>query len=131
MKKTLAFFVVFSFLLSLGSAFAVPHKRYDATTKTCRVLTFYNSGWVSDGNTIFKKSCKTCHHQGNDKGATFLYTESFTPKGWNRVFAERYPACARNGSWASLSQEQILKLNDFLYWNGWGTYDPNSAESCG
>jgi hypothetical protein len=42
-----------------------------------------------------------------------------------------YPECSQNGSWSGLSQEEILKLNDFLYRNAWGTYSPNDAESCG
>jgi cytochrome c5 len=131
MKKNLIFSFLFFLMLNASSAFAVPEKRYDPATQTCRSLTFFNSGWLSEGRDIFENSCKGCHHRGNDQGAPFLHAESKTMKGWNRVFAKRYPECASNGSWADLSQDAILKLNDFLYRNAWGTYDPNNAESCG
>ena len=119
------------FILGLTRAEASPRKRLDERTQVCRILTFYNSGWASEGSKIFEESCKKCHHRGNDKGATFLYSESKTMKGWNRVFFERYPKCAKDGEWANLSEEQILKLNDYLYKNAANTYDANDAEDCG
>jgi hypothetical protein len=131
MKKIPVLLILFLYLLKLAPAHAVPEKRVDAATQTCRILSFYNSGWVSEGRDIFENSCKICHFKGNNQGATYLHSESKTMQGWNRVFAKRYPECSRNGSWSGLSQEEILKLNDFLYRNAWGTFTPNDAESCG
>ena len=114
-----------------ASASATPRYRYDEATQSCRVLDFFNSGWVSEGSRIFEDSCKKCHFKGNDKGAPFLYSESKTMNGWNRVFLKKYPQCFKNGEWASLSDEQLMKLNDFLYRNASNTYDPNDAADCG
>ncbi|MBU0483333.1 MAG: cytochrome c [Proteobacteria bacterium] len=130
------FFFLFSTLLVAilalpATSEATPKKRLDEATQTCRILTFYNSGWASPGSKIFKKSCKSCHYQGNDKGAPFLYSESKSMKGWNRVFLTRYPECAKNGSWSSLSMEDILQVNDYLYRNAANTYNPKDAEDCG
>ena len=110
---------------------ATPKKRFDEETQTCRILDFYNSGWVSDGSKIFAESCKACHSRDNDKGASFLHSESKTMKGWNRVFYKKYPQCARDGYWAKLSPQDLLKLNDYLFRNAANTYDPVDAEDCG
>ncbi len=110
---------------------ASPRKRLDPLTKTCRILNFYTAGWKSPGAKIWKTTCKACHRRDNTEGAPFLHTESKTPKGWTRVFVKRYPKCARTGKWDELSLEQIVALNDFLYMNAAGTYDPNDAEDCG
>jgi len=109
----------------------VPRYRFDQGSQLCRDLTFSNSSWVSEGSALFQKSCKTCHYRGNDKGARFLQSESLTPKGWSRVFFEKYPKCAQDGSWGNLDKEQLLKVNDYLFRNAYGTWDPNSDESCG
>ena len=106
-------------------------KRYDKTTGMCRELHFYNSGWVSKGHRLFRNHCKTCHNHNNNKGARFLYSESFTMEGWNRVFYKKNVKCAQDGSWGKLSQEQLSRVNDYLYWNAFGTYDANTAERCG
>ena len=105
---------------------ARPEKRLDPVTQTCRVFTF-EGNW--SGYKTFQNSCKSCHSRGNDKGAPFLFTESKTSEGWNRVFAKRYPVCARNGSWQGLEKSDILFLNDYLYANGLGSYDANT--DCG
>jgi hypothetical protein len=110
---------------------ATPKKRFDEETQTCRILDFYNSGWVSDGSKIFAESCKNCHYRENDKGAKFLHSESKTMKGWNRVFYKKYPQCAKDGYWADLSPQDLLKLNDYLFRNAANTYDPVDAEDCG
>jgi hypothetical protein len=110
---------------------ATPKKRFDEETQTCRILDFYNSGWVSDGSRIFAESCKNCHSRDNDKGAKFLHSESKTMKGWNRVFYKKYPQCARDGYWAKLAPDDLLKLNDYLFRNAANTYDPVDAEDCG
>lgn len=127
----LAMAVAASLVFGLVSAQASPGKRFDERTQSCRILTFYNSGWVSEGSKIFHASCQGCHAQGNDKGAPFLYSESKSTKAWNRVFTERYPQCAQTGSWAKLSEDDLQKLNDYLYRNAANTYDANSAADCG
>jgi hypothetical protein len=110
---------------------ATPKKRLDEASQVCRILTFQNSGWVSEGSRIFVESCKSCHTRDNDQGATFLHSESKTMKAWNRVFLEKYPQCAKDGQWANLSQEDLLKLNDYLFRNAANTYNPNDAADCG
>jgi hypothetical protein len=110
---------------------ATPKKRFDEETQTCRILDFYNSGWVSDGSKIFAESCKNCHYRDNEKGAKFLYSESKTMKGWNRVFNQKYPQCAKDGYWSGLTPEDLLKINDYLFRNAANTYDPVDAEDCG
>ena len=116
---------------SVGDSQATPKKRLDEATQVCRILTFHNSGWVSEGSKIFARSCKNCHSRDNDKGAKFLYSESKTMKGWNRVFLDKYPQCAKDGLWADLSKDDLMKLNDYLFRNAANTYDPNDAEDCG
>lgn len=123
--------VVATLVFGLASAQASPGKRFDERTQTCRILTFYNSGWVSEGSRIFAASCKGCHSRGNDQGAPFLYSESKTMKGWNRVFSERYPKCAKTGAWAKLGEDDLLRLNDYLYRNAASTYDATTATDCG
>ncbi len=119
-------------LLALVGMVAVvqarPTKRLDPTTNTCRVFTL---GGIEEGQHLFRSVCKSCHFRGNKVGAHFLYSESLISKAWNRVFAERYPACAKNGSWASLNDEQLRRINDFLYMNSGDSYDPNNAMDCG
>ncbi|MBU0673108.1 MAG: hypothetical protein KJ950_00525 [Proteobacteria bacterium] len=133
MKKTARWFAVILLagVLLPALAQASPKKRLDPVTKTCRILTFYNSGWVSEGNKIFSNSCKNCHARENDQGAPFLHSESKTMSGWNRVFAERYPKCAEQGFWKGLSPDELMKLNDFLYRNAANTYDANDGDDCG
>jgi hypothetical protein len=108
---------------------AAPNKRLDPGTQTCRILGF-DSMWWGEGAKIFRNNCKSCHFRGNDKGAPFLYAESKSPEAWNRVFFQKYPQCARDGSWGELSQNDQLLLNDYLYRNGANTYNPYSAD-CG
>ncbi|MFH1216727.1 MAG: hypothetical protein V1706_09530 [Pseudomonadota bacterium] len=118
------------FLFGSDACYAGPVKRFDPTTQTCRIFGF-DSMWWGKGAKIFQNNCKTCHIRGNDKGAPFLYSESKSPKAWNRVFFKRYPACARDGSWGNLTLNDQLLLNDYLYRNGANTYDPNNAADCG
>ncbi len=110
---------------------ANPTTRYDATTDSCRVLDHGPLEWASrpygEGGKEFRKVCQGCHYKGNDKGAPFLWTESKSSKAWDRVFAERYPKCAKNGSWDVLDQEQILEVNDYLYRWARGTSDPGNG----
>jgi len=129
-KATLALAGI-ALAVGLVPAQASPGKRFDERTQSCRFLNTYNSGWSSEGARIFKASCKSCHFRGNDRSAPFLHSESKGMKGWNRVFAERYPKCAKNGAWARLSEDDLLKLNDYLFYNAANTYDANSAADCG
>lgn len=127
----LALAVSVSLGIGLNSAQATPGKRFDERTQSCRILNFYNSGWVSEGSKIFKAACQSCHVKGNEQSAPFLHSESKSMKAWNRVFTDRYPKCAKSGDWAKLSDDDLQKLNDFLFRNAANTYDPNSAADCG
>lgn len=125
------FFVILSaaglFLITASfNVEARPDKRLDPGTKTCRVFTF-EGNWT--GFETFRNTCKSCHYRNNTKDAPFLYTESKTSEGWNRVFDKKYPACAKDGSWGDLTLEKQLFLNDYLYANGFGSYDANT--DCG
>lgn len=109
-------------LMTVIIAFQVharPKTRFDATTQTCRILDKGQLDWDSrafgEGGKVFREVCKKCHTRDNDKGAPFLHTESKTSEGWNRVFAKRYPECAKDGSWAEITPEQLLKVNDYLF----------------
>jgi hypothetical protein len=115
----------------LDAAGIVPKSRFDQGAQMCRDLTFSSSSWASEGAEIFRNSCKECHSRDSGKGAPFLHSESRTTRAWSRVFFEKYPKCAQDGAWAKLSSEQLMKVNDYLYRNAYGTYDPNSDESCG
>lgn len=99
-------------------------KRFDARTQTCRQLSDQN---LMAGYRNFQAVCKSCHSRANDKGAKFLYTESKTRQGWDRVFTKMYPVCAKDGSWNRLASEDLLRVNDYLFVNAAGTYDPNCA----
>ena len=137
MQKILYFFLAGMFLtvMMIPAVQARPGKRYDKTTNTCRILTSDKLNWDSDhwgkGAQKFKEVCKSCHHRNNDKGAKFLYMESFSSKGWNKVFAKKRKKCARDGSWDVLTQDELLVINDYLYRNANDTYDPNDADTCG
>lgn len=131
LPAALAIAMAMVLIFGLTAAQATPGKRFDERTQSCRILNFYNSGWVSAGSKIFKTSCQSCHFQGNDQGAPFLHSESKSMKAWNRVFFERYPKCAKTGAWAKLSEDELQKLNDFLFRNAANTYDANSAADCG
>lgn len=119
--------VVAPLTLSFSVASASPAKRYDATTKTCRTLNQEND---LEGYKVFRKACKRCHNLTGEDGK-FLYSESKVGNAWNRVFAEKYPKCAKNGAWANLSLEDQLKLNDYLFRAGADSYDPKDAKDCG
>lgn len=113
--------------LTFSVASASPAKRFDATTNTCRNLAQEND---LEGYKVFRKACKGCHSLTNSDGK-FLYSESKGGNAWNRVFAEKYPKCAKDGSWSQLSLEDQLKLNDYLVRVGADSYDPHDAKDCG
>jgi len=114
MKKVLmlTLAVLVSGAMNVVPAAAAPSHRFDPVTQKSRELVFKNT---RAGFKVFRQVCKKCHHRGNDKGAKFLYTESMGMKGWNRVFYEKYPLCARTGEWNKLSKEQLLQLHDYLF----------------
>ena len=124
-----------TFAWMIGTTQARPSKRYDDGTQMCRFIADGQLGWESDhwgiGARKFKEVCKSCHTRNNDKGATFLFSESISSDGWNKVFSEKRKKCARDGSWDVLTAEELLMVNDYLYRNANDTYDPNDADSCG
>ncbi len=119
----------------IDQAEARPRKRFDPRTRMCRLLDRGRLDWNSEpwglGGQKFREVCKSCHTRNNDKGAPFLWAESYTSKAWNSIFAKRRKKCARDGSWDVLSEEELQMVNDYLYRNGDWTYDPNDADSCG
>lgn len=120
---------------AIGSVQARPGKRFDEGTQMCRIIDQGRLDWESDhwgtGARKFNEVCKGCHMRGNDKGAPFLYMETYGSEGWNRVFSKRRIKCKLDGSWDILSKEELLLVNDYLYRNANDTYDPNDADSCG
>jgi hypothetical protein len=137
MRKPLMASVICLVVLTwaIHSVQARPGKRYDESTKSCRTLDNGTLDWESDhwgtGAQKFVQVCKGCHTRDNDKGASFLYMESYGSEGWNNVFAKRRIPCRLNGSWDVLSKNEITLVNDYLYRNANDTYDPNDADSCG
>ena len=128
--------VAFFVASSVYFAEARPGKRLDERTKMCRVIADggaldWNSEPWGTGGKQFRAVCKSCHTRDNDKGATFLHAESYTSDAWNAIFAKRKTVCAKNGSWAVLSEDDIQMVNDYLFRNANWTYDPNDADSCG
>lgn len=115
-------------VMGIVQASASPVKRYDEATKTCRTFD-QDSFWWGSGAQTFRSVCKSCHTRGAEGG--FLHVESHTSRAWSRIFFEKYPACAKDGSWDSLSMDDIMKLNDYLYRFGAFTYNPNDANDCG
>lgn len=119
---------------SIADSEARPRKRLDERTQMCRIfdgqLAWDSEPWGLGGQK-FREVCKSCHTRDNDQGAPFLHAESYMPKHWNVIFTKRRVACAKNGAWDVLSEDEILALNDYLYRNGDWTYNPNDADSCG
>lgn len=111
--------LLLTLLTFVSQAMASPESRYDATTKQCRNIADGQLEWDSRpwgaGGKAFAQVCKKCHFRGNNEGAPFLYVESKTSKGWNRVFAQRKVKCAKEGAWDGMTLDQQLKLNDYLY----------------
>lgn len=117
-----------SLLLVATAVLARPAKRYDPGSQSCRM---FSPTTIEEGRQLFKDTCKTCHSRDNTAGAPFLHSESKISKAWNRVFEQRFPLCAQNGSWAKLSDEQLRRVNDFLYMNSADSYDPRNGKDCG
>lgn len=94
--------------------------RTDKATKTCRLLSgggdfeWDSLPWGEGGKT-FKSSCKSCHTRDNTKNAPFLWAESKSRNGWDRVFETRYPKCAKDGSWDNINEEKLSKVHDYLW----------------
>ncbi len=127
MKKRMVCLLILFAGIMASNASASPTSRFDETTQTCRKFQVYDA-FMIEGNKLFFKNCKVCHYRENDKGAPFLYTESKMSEAWNRVFFERYPECAQDGSWDHIELQDLLKINDFLYRFGAGSFDPNNAD---
>ena len=110
-----------SFYLLQQVFLSQPHKkkRLDSGTGTCRVLSSGPLEWESlpwgKGGKAFKQVCKSCHSNDNKVEAPFLWEESKTANGWNRIFASKKTKCAQDGSWAKLSDDELLMVNDYLY----------------
>ena len=130
MKKLVVLFSAIIVLAMVSGGQATPFKRFDKGTDSCRVFDF-RSGWWGEGKKIFVQQCQNCHHADNEVGAPFLHSEALSPAAWNRVFFQKYPKCASDGSWDNLTIEKQLSVNDYLYRYGNGTYNPNSARDCG
>ena len=98
---------------------ARPTRRPDKGTQSCRIFQDGQAEWDTrkwgKGGKLFQENCKSCHTRKNDFGAPYLWEESKTSRGWNRVFYKKYPQCAKNGAWADMNLEQQLILNDYLY----------------
>ena len=126
-KRCLALPIGILFCCLTPLSFAANHDitRYDPINKTCRKLG-HDSFWYGKGRHLFDQKCKTCHTRKNRVEAPFLYSESKTPKGWTRVFATRFPKCAKTGKWDITSDEGVL-INDYLYRYGANTHRPNVA----
>ncbi|MCX5864753.1 MAG: hypothetical protein NTW42_06740 [Deltaproteobacteria bacterium] len=123
-----AFLVLLSQGLVLAEDGGEAAYRFDPFIQSSRALEYKNL-WA--GYNLFKGNCKSCHFRGNDKGAQFLSTDSRTMRGWNALFYKKNVRCAREGSWAKLSPEDLLVINDYLYSNAYDTWDPNTSKSCG
>ncbi len=137
-KKTLLFATAIATALIVVSSLhlqARPAKRLDLGTQQCRILNdgildYETESWGKGGQK-FREVCKSCHTRENKSGAPFLHAESYVSAGWNRIFYKRRVACAQDGFWDILSQEELMLVNDYLYRNADWTYDPNDADSCG
>lgn len=122
MKKSLELvaIIVLSIAITASITYARPNQRFDPGTKTTRDLDFKN---IRAGYKIFRTLCKSCHNRQN-KTTSFLHTESRTMKGWNNIFYKKYPKCAKQGYWDKLTPDELLNLNDYLYYNAYDSYDP-------
>ena len=130
MKKKVALLAGLLVAMVVANGQSTPLKRFDKGTESCRVFGF-ESGWWGEGKKTFVNGCQNCHHRDNSVKAPFLHSESLSPAAWNRVFFQKYPKCAKDGSWPDMPLEAQLSLNDYLYRYGNGTYNPNSARDCG
>ena len=127
-KRFLMAAVGVSLVMAATVVLARPAKRLDPGTQTCRIFT---PASIAEGRQLFKDVCKSCHSRDNTVGAPFVHSESKISRAWNRVFETRFPACAKDGAWAALSDEQLRRINDFLFMNSADSYDPQSGKDCG
>lgn len=102
--------------------------RFDPATQTSRALEYKNT-W--EGYKLYKSNCKSCHFRGNERGARYMNEDSRTMMGWNALFYRKNVRCAKDGSWAKLSAEELMYINDYLYSKAYDTWDPRSNKSCG
>lgn len=92
-----------------------------SNAERCRRILSVEALWWRDGRKLYKSHCNTCHQRQNNVGASFLHEESKVQRAWDRVFMERYPKCAKDGSWDSLTERQLQDINDYLYRYAYGT----------
>ncbi len=122
MKKNLSIILIMAVTTACGAAlsFARPIQRFDSQTQASRDLEFKN---IRAGYEIFRNFCKSCHNRKSES-ASFLHAESRTMKGWNKVFERKWVKCAREGFWQKLTNDDLLKVNDYLYYYAYDSYDP-------
>ncbi len=114
------------FLISLFAAetFAAPDRRYDKVNDTCREFKFK---YMREGARIFKDVCQSCHNEEYDNGLrpmTVFVPRTYSPGQWtNFLTGAKIPKCSKDGSWAGISDDDLLKLNDYLYRGGYGTWN--------
>ena len=132
MKEKIAVIVVMVASLALLSRVPVfageTVYRFDPATQTSRAMEYHNT-W--EGHKLYKSNCKSCHYRGNNKGAQYMNEDSRTMRGWNLVFFRKNAPCAKDGSWAKLSTEELAYVNDYLYSVAYDSWDPRTARSCG
>jgi len=117
-------------LLSASVRAEVPDRRFDPVHQTCRIFQFEQ---MREGARFFKGVCQRCHNAAFDNGIRpmlVLIPRSFSPERWTRIFTEKYSLCAQNGSWKELSADDLLKLNDYLYRGGYGTWEDYTPLEC-
>ena len=119
-------------LLLLGASVRaeVPDRRFDPINQTCRIFQFAQ---MREGARFFRGVCLRCHNATFDNGMrpmSVLIPRSFSPERWTRIFTEKYSLCAQNGSWKELSADDLLKLNDYLYSGGYGTWEDYTPLEC-
>jgi mono/diheme cytochrome c family protein len=119
-----AMLLLAAFLLAAISAVqARPYQRYDPTTESVRELTFGN---LRQGMKLFRGFCKQCHSR-QTQGVTLLSPESRSLAAWNRIFAEQDAACAEEGVWRELAEEQLRAINDYLYHEADDLWNPHPS----
>lgn len=125
MKKGVG--ILFGLLLCVvfvSVTFAAPDQRYDKINDTCRKFQFEH---MRTGARIFKDVCQSCHNEGYDNGLrsmTVFIPRTYSPGQWTRfLIGEKEPQCSKDGSWTTLSGDDLLKLNDYLYRGGYGTWN--------
>lgn len=128
--KILAVFFLTAVMIGTGvlsSLAASPDRRFDPLNETCRKFQFSN---MREGAALFKKVCQSCHNATFDNGLrtmTVFFPRVYSPGQWTRFFTTERPQCSKDGSWDGIPEEDLLKLNDYLYKGAYGTWDTFDA----